>query len=336
MQFSILIPVYNVELYLEKCIKSVLDQKFDSYEIILVDDGSTDTSGTICDDFKIKFPNKIKVVHQKNKGLMATRRRLFELAKGDYCLCLDSDDFLNLDALQKIFEVIKKNDPDFVLYDLNYYNDVNGKTWKLSCPLTSYKKYYNLELLINTLLDLKFPNCSICAKCVRTELVTKEFDYSKFLHICFGEDTLQSIILYNNSKNFVYIDTPIYYYRVGSGMTKSLPLKYLSDFYEITKVMTNVWNDQIRNIHKHIISYYSKIYFEYLYNLLQNNKDYNNLLLAFEDADIFVRDNVEFNIDYKVCKNVIKRFILKHKFYRVYYILWKIKIALIKLKTYLW
>ena len=125
MLFSILIPVYNVEKYLEECLNSVLNQDFRDYEIIIVDDGSTDNSPQICDRYQKLYSGIIKVIHQKNRGLFATRRRLFEMANGKYCLCLDSDDFLEKKALAVLANAIEKYDPDFVFYDLYYLNDSN-------------------------------------------------------------------------------------------------------------------------------------------------------------------------------------------------------------------
>ena len=91
MKFSVLVPVYNVEKYLKQCIESVLNQTYQSFELILVDDGSTDNSGAICDEYasKHKF---IKVIHKPNGGLLHTRRVSLAHATGDWYVFLDSDD----------------------------------------------------------------------------------------------------------------------------------------------------------------------------------------------------------------------------------------------------
>lgn len=101
--FSIIVPVYNVEKYLEKCIGSVISQTYEDYEIILIDDGSTDNSGSICDLYKKRFDNKIKVIHQKNGGLSKARNTGIFYAQGIYIIFLDSDDyFLDKNALSEI------------------------------------------------------------------------------------------------------------------------------------------------------------------------------------------------------------------------------------------
>ena len=94
MLFSVLIPVYNTSKYLDECINSVLSQTEKNFEIVLLNDGSTDNSGDICDSYAEKYPDFIRVIHKENEGLMMTRRRGFKEAKGDYFICLDSDDYL--------------------------------------------------------------------------------------------------------------------------------------------------------------------------------------------------------------------------------------------------
>ena len=88
---SIIVPVYNVESYLPMCIDSILSQKFKDFELILIDDGSTDESGKICDKYIKKDP-RIKVIHQRNQGLSAARNSGIEIAKGDFITFIDSDD----------------------------------------------------------------------------------------------------------------------------------------------------------------------------------------------------------------------------------------------------
>ena len=96
MKFSILVPVYNVEQYLEQCVESLLNQTYQGdYEIVLVDDGSTDSSGGICDKFKENNPDKIKVIHKENGGHTSARFEAIKNASGEYSLFCDSDDFVS-------------------------------------------------------------------------------------------------------------------------------------------------------------------------------------------------------------------------------------------------
>ena len=88
MFFSILIPVYNTSEYLPECMDSVLSQSFRDFEVVLLDDGSTDNSGQLCDEYAQK-DDRVRVIHKQNEGLMMTRRRGFKEAKGDYFICVD-------------------------------------------------------------------------------------------------------------------------------------------------------------------------------------------------------------------------------------------------------
>jgi glycosyltransferase involved in cell wall biosynthesis len=112
MFFSIIIPVYNVEPYLQRCVDSALGQDYpDKFEIILVDDGSTDKSGSICDDYAQKDA-RIRVVHKENGGLSSARNAGVKIATGEYIVFLDSDDWIDDDALARLDGVLTKNAVD--------------------------------------------------------------------------------------------------------------------------------------------------------------------------------------------------------------------------------
>ena len=115
-KFSIIVPVYNVMPYLSQCVESIEKQSFQDYELILVDDGSTDGSGALCDELAVKYGN-IQVVHQENSGHVATRKTGIQKATGEYILCADSDDYLDSDLLLKLEEIIDAHHPDVVAFD---------------------------------------------------------------------------------------------------------------------------------------------------------------------------------------------------------------------------
>ena len=100
---SIIIPVYNVEEYLERCLQSVISQNYSDIEILLIDDGSTDRSPQICDSFAMK-DNRVEVTHTMNNGVSVARNIGVKKAKGDYLMFVDSDDYLTGDAIETVFE----------------------------------------------------------------------------------------------------------------------------------------------------------------------------------------------------------------------------------------
>jgi len=111
---SIIVPVYNVELYLPRCIDSILAQTYRNLEIILVDDGSPDNSGRICDTYALK-DTRIHVIHKKNEGLGQARNAALDICAGDYIMFVDSDDYLSLDAVQVLYERMQADNSDMAV-----------------------------------------------------------------------------------------------------------------------------------------------------------------------------------------------------------------------------
>ena len=111
MLFSIIIPAYNVDNYISICLKSIIYQTYKNYEIIIVDDGSCDLTGAICDTFSSKY-SFVKVIHTKNFGVSYARNLALNIAKGDYIIFLDADDLLFDNALIKLKEIIEDTDAD--------------------------------------------------------------------------------------------------------------------------------------------------------------------------------------------------------------------------------
>ena len=122
MYFSVLIPVYQVKDYLCQSVDSVLNQDERDFEIVLVDDGSTDGSGEICDDYAARFPETVRVIHQTNQGLLMARRAGIRAAKGDWFVHLDSDDYMLPGALAAIRKTAEENRADLVLCKVAYGN----------------------------------------------------------------------------------------------------------------------------------------------------------------------------------------------------------------------
>ena len=120
-EFSIVVPIYNVEGYLKKCLDSILNQTFVDYEIILVNDGSTDQSLSIIKEYMSKYPD-IKLINQENKGLSEARNAGLKEARGNYVLFVDSDDFIDKDLLLNLNDSIINN-PDLVRFQLRVVSD---------------------------------------------------------------------------------------------------------------------------------------------------------------------------------------------------------------------
>lgn len=121
---SVIVPVYNVEKYLNKCIESIIKQSYENIEIILVDDGSTDKSGKICDEYSLK-DSRIKVIHKENGGLSDARNYGIDAATGDYLLFVDSDDYIDIDLIKNVNQYMNKQ-IDVIKFKMVKIDD-NGK-----------------------------------------------------------------------------------------------------------------------------------------------------------------------------------------------------------------
>lgn len=219
VKFSILVPVYNVEKYLEQCVESLLSQTYeDDYEIILVDDGSTDSSGIICDGYAERFPEKIKVVHKENGGHTSARLEAIKNAIGDYCIFCDSDDYIDNNLLEVIGNTINKyTNLDMVIYSFKYSNNGNISYRKnqLADIETVYEKA-DKEVLYNALIAGPVIT-SLCTKAVKTEILKRDnTDYTPYYKYTMAEDLFMSIYLISEAQKIVYINKPLYNYRIDN------------------------------------------------------------------------------------------------------------------------
>lgn len=248
MLFSIIIPVYNVETYLDECLHSILSQATEfkgECEVLLIDDGSTDRSGKICDEYLEKYPEIIRVFHNTNHGLLWTRRFGFKQVQGDYVINCDSDDLLENEALERLNSVVKKYKyPDIVIYNHNSYDGKNKTIAFKDIFTTGQDCVVEKEAVLKEYLS-RHSIVSVCGKMVKRTCIDVNRDYANFGRISTGEDTLQSIEFFSNAKTFVYLNQVIYDYRCGSGMTGKFDENYYFTFKrifeEIEKQKDN-WN----------------------------------------------------------------------------------------------
>ena len=123
VKVSVIVPIYNVEEYINKCIDSILNQTFREFELILVDDGSTDNSGNICDTYK-SIDNRVRVIHKDNGGLSDARNFGIEAATGEFLYFIDGDDFIHEDTLESMYNSIMKTNSDISVCNMiRYYGE---------------------------------------------------------------------------------------------------------------------------------------------------------------------------------------------------------------------
>ena len=225
IRFHIMVPVYKVERYLDECVESVLNQTYSNFELILVDDGSPDRCGQMCDAWAEK-DERIRAFHKPNGGLMHTRRfaiaRIFETEVGeqDFGVFLDSDDTLHPETLETIASAVEQYRCDCVMYRMNRIVDgivQESAPWGQAVWVVSDKRQIYRRVLETDSSEFN----SLCCKAVRMDALKGE-DFTAYHHIAIGEDRLQSLQIYRNCRNFCLIDQGLYNYRVNpTGMTCS-------------------------------------------------------------------------------------------------------------------
>ena len=201
---SIIIPIYNAEEYLEECLESVINQEvpFDEYEIICIDDGSTDNSNLILEKYNKQIDN-LTVFHQNNSGVSVARNRGLELAKGTYIWFVDADDFISINAIELLLHIIREGLFDRVVF--GYYN-----------TLFTYKDYLSSPLIVNQ-LNARTTDGSVC-----TSVYKKQFLIYNCIMFREGIDAGDNYELNKMNGKQKTIDDAIYFYRVNEySVTKS-------------------------------------------------------------------------------------------------------------------
>lgn len=249
MRFSILIPVYNVELLIDECMESVLSQTYTDFEVILTDDGSTDSSGAICDRYASEYPF-VRVIHQENRGIIAARRAGIAAASGEFCVFVDSDDLAE-NCLLETVNAITEKDPaaDVVLYSCRYYR--NGEKAERYPAVFSDGAVFAGGDKTEIYRRLVRGNdiSTLWTKAVRTELLKSDTtDYSAYYGRNMGEDVLQSLYPLTAAKKIVYTDAVLYDYRYyGDSVSKSYAKgdpgkKNILHVYEKVSEYIGIWD----------------------------------------------------------------------------------------------
>lgn len=205
---SIIVPVYNVELYLDECVKSILNQTYKHLEIILVDDGSTDNSGKICDQYKEK-DSRITVIHKQNGGLSDARNTGLAAATGEYVLFVDSDDYIDSDTCEVFFNGIKNNQfPDILIG--NGKREPGGVLYNWDNISLFEKERTGSEYLKFALLN----NCFNV--CVPFNMYNREFLLKNNLSFKYGilhEDVRFTLPAFCLAERVVCVSQTFYHYR---------------------------------------------------------------------------------------------------------------------------
>lgn len=250
VKVSIVVPVYNVEKYLPDCINSLINQTLHDIEIILVDDGSPDNCPQICDEYSSR-DNRIKVIHKKNAGVSAARNDGLAVASGEYIIFCDSDDWMDVSGLEKLYNKAVESNSDIIIGDVYMSRESGNK----------YVKFYENEFdtmdkqFISELIkaDIYRTYCPLPPKegvafgyggpwnkIVRRELLLdNQIKFDLRVKGVF-DDILYTAHILSNATKISYIQKPVYFYRI---LSNSITHSFKPNVVEINKAIFNSWQE---------------------------------------------------------------------------------------------
>lgn len=318
---SIIVPVYNVEQYLEKCVDSIVNQTYKNLEIILVDDGATDSSGKLCDELA-KIDNRIKVYHKENGGLSDARNYGVERATGDYIGFVDSDDYIDAEMYEKLYEAIKKENVDVVECNLKIiYPD--------RVELFTEQKYYNVytkQEYLEEYLKIEKIFGSACVRLIKSDIAKKlKFPVGKLY-----EDTYYAYDLIEKVDRYVIMNNPYYNYLMReNSITNTKFNPRIFDLIEIVEKFRKTTYENYPGLKEAADCRKMYAYFSVLNSILleenyRDNEYYSEILSYFKRNYISLLKNKYINRNRKLSVILIK---LNIDLYRKVLMKYKKKIA---------
>lgn len=236
---TVVVPIYNVEKYLERCLKSVTEQTYKNLEIILVDDGATDSCPEICEEWA-KKDNRIKVVHKENAGLGMARNTGIENASGDYICFFDSDDYVDVKTIEKALGLAKKESAEVVAFGMKIVDNAgNINEFKPESQKDSYSENEVTEYFLPNIIqpdshsvkvkNVRFSACSCLFKMKLVDSINWRFVSEREM---ISEDEYSLLLLYKYVSKVAVLQESLYYYCENSS---SLTHTYRKDRYEKSK-----------------------------------------------------------------------------------------------------
>lgn len=225
---SVVVPVYNAEKYLVKCLDSIINQTYKNIEIVLVNDGSTDESLKIINSYKKKYKNKIVVIDKKNEGQGIARNEGIKISKGEYLTFIDSDDYVDKNMLFDMLDMAINLNADIV-YTNSMYEDINNN-------VIEKKSELNTDVVKNYILTQSGP----CSKLVKKNLIVENNLY--FPKLRAYEDIAIVPVWALYTKKIAMLNKSYYFYLIHNGSTMK-QINFNEKMYDITDAINNVYSN---------------------------------------------------------------------------------------------
>ncbi len=263
-KLSFVIPVYNVEKYIGECVESIINQEYSDFEVILVDDGSTDRSGEICDEYALK-DERIIVIHKENGGLSDARNVGTAKAVGEYICYIDSDDLIENNSLLPIMEKAEEQMPDVMFLEIVKFFSDDGTVSPMSngFDVDMFDGQEQAKVLDNIASLPKFP-ASACTKLIKKSVLTENDIY--FEKNLLSEDWDFSLALFIASNKFSYINVPFYRYRQNreGSITNTVGDKNVESQLYIMEKWTDNCDDEYKDFICSCLSYLYTVSLSYI------------------------------------------------------------------------
>lgn len=291
---SVIIPVYNVEKFLNRCVDSILSQTYKNIEIILVDDGALDSSPQICDEYAHK-DTRVNVVHKQNGGLASARNAGLKVAKGDYILFVDSDDWIKGNTVEELLNIAIENQVDFVRFipvSAGYPDRPDGTPINFGTEDFMEEGVYNKGKMIKDI----YPRLFVTPQLTMGPIVAawRSLYNRKFLvdnnlyfdeEVKYSEDAIFSAKVVYNSNKFYYIKGGYYYNYFYN--TSSITKSFKKDRWDICKILSSTFKKEFEN--KKDYDFSKQLHLEDIYNVL-NALGQNTHIESFKERYTYIKN----------------------------------------------
>lgn len=318
---SVIIPIYNSEKYLDKCIESIRDQSLKNIEIILINDGSSDDSLRILRQYE-KIDERVIVIDQKNSGPSSARNKGIDIAKGEYISFIDSDDWVDETMFEEMYDSAKENNSDVVICDMKLVNK-NEEIYitGLNYPIRNLSERAMKEIIFRELLSNSQFN-SMANKIFRTSII-EENNIRLDKDIYYAEDWLFNVEFFRRSKKISYINKAFYYYRRGHESSSS---SYNDDTFE----KVGLWIYRMRKEYANEFGLDDRLASDDLYNVLihciinEFKRSDISFIEKLSKVDNLISRSEVVEVVYKINRNELS---VKYR-YLLYCIKYKLKLML--------
>lgn len=341
-KFTIVVPVYNAEQYIDQCISSLINQSYPNLEIILIDDGSSDKSYEICTKYA-SVDKRIKLIKNCNHGVSYTRNFGIDIATGKYITFVDSDDWLELEAIKKVSEIFAREEVDVVQTNLLYCTDKlkENRYPQVINDILDNNSFDELKksIISSYYLQKKMKNQLGPVRCIGGKFyktsILKENNIHFNNNIYILEDGIFNLNIYDKIKKIYICNYLLYNYRQNPTSTT---FKYNSNQFEQSNIINDILFNYIKNLNSNSVNFYMVFYlncFELLSTYIyreQREKKYNynkfkkNIINRFMNSNYFYVESINYiNFNYLTKKGKIILFLIKYKLFYILYVLCKLK-----------